>query len=70
MPWRTMAIRVPPLRIDLLTSVTGVGFSECYACRVQAILDGVEVNIISLEHLRINKRMIARAKDLDDLEHP
>jgi hypothetical protein len=60
---------MPPLRIDLLTSVTGVGFPECYACRVQAILDDVEVNIIDLDHLLANKRAIARAKDLDDLEH-
>jgi hypothetical protein len=62
-------IGVPPLRIDLLTSVTGVDFTECYAGRTQAVLDGVPVNVISLDHLRANKRTIARAKDLDDLEH-
>jgi hypothetical protein len=60
---------VPPLRIDLLTSVTGVEFAECYTRHTLATLDGVEVKIISLDHLRANKRTIARAKDLDDLEH-
>jgi hypothetical protein len=62
-------IGVPPLRIDLLTDITGVDFVECYASRSQAILDGVDVSIIGLDHLRANKRAIARAKDLDDLEH-
>jgi hypothetical protein len=62
-------IGVPPLRIDLLTSVTGVDFTECFADRTKAVVDGVEVNIIGLDHLRANKRTIARAKDLDDLEH-
>jgi len=62
-------IGVPPLRIDLLTGVTGVDFAECYACRTLAILDGVEVSIIGLDHLRINKQAIARARDMDDLEH-
>ena len=62
-------IGVPPLRIDLLTGITGVDFTECYRCRTQAILDGVEVNVISLNHLRTNKQRLARKKDLDDLEH-
>jgi predicted nucleotidyltransferase len=62
-------IGVPPLRIDLLTGATGVDFAECYAGRKKAVLDGVEVSIIGLDHLRTNKRAIARARDLDDLEH-
>jgi len=39
------------------------------SCRTLAILDGVEVSIIGLDHLRINKQAIARARDMDDLEH-
>jgi hypothetical protein len=62
-------IGVPPLRIDLLTSATGVDFAECYASRTETVLDGVDVNIIGLSHLRSNKQAIARPKDLDDLEH-
>jgi hypothetical protein len=62
-------IGVPPLRIDLLTGITGVDFAECYRSRTQAMLDGVEVSIIGLDHLRTNKQRVARKKDLDDLEH-
>jgi hypothetical protein len=32
-------------------------------------LDGVEVNLISLKHLKINKRASGRHKDLNDLEN-
>lgn len=62
-------IGVPPLRIDLLTSVSGIGFAECHAQRRMDIIDGVQVSLISLDHLKQNKRAIGRPKDLDDLEH-
>jgi len=32
-------------------------------------IDGFNVNIISLKHLKINKKASGRFKDLDDLEH-
>lgn len=60
---------VPPLRIDLLTSVSGIDFRQCHAQRRVDVIDGVEVSLISLDHLKENKRAIGRSKDLDDLEH-
>lgn len=60
---------VPPMRIEVLTTVSGVQFAECYAHRVLAIIDGVAVNLISLHHLKVNKQASGRYKDLDDLEH-
>lgn len=59
----------PPLRIDVLMSVDGVEFSECHAKRTSATIDEVAIDIISLDHLRNNKKASGRAKDLDDLEH-
>lgn len=32
-------------------------------------LDGVEINLISLKHLKANKKASGRLKDLSDLEH-
>lgn len=32
-------------------------------------MDGVPVNLISLEDLRVNKKASNRIKDLNDLEH-
>jgi len=59
----------PPFRIEILTSVSGVEFSECYPSRVSARLDDVDVPLISLRDLKANKRAAGRHKDLDDLEH-
>jgi hypothetical protein len=59
----------PPFRIEIVTSASGVTFEECYAARTQAVLDDVQANIISLDHLKANKRAAGRYKDLDDLEH-
>ncbi|HEX6384730.1 MAG TPA: DUF6036 family nucleotidyltransferase [Anaerolineae bacterium] len=60
---------IPPMRIEISTGISGVDFEECYRDRVIDILDGVPVNIISLRHLKINKRASGRYKDLNDLEN-
>lgn len=60
---------VPPMRIEIGTTVSGVTFYDCYEERVVAVWDGVEVNVISLEKLKVNKRAAGRLKDLVDLEH-
>lgn len=60
---------LPPMRIEVLTGISGARFDECYARRVTTTLDGVEVSLISLEDLKINKKASGRHKDLDDLDH-
>jgi hypothetical protein len=60
---------VPPMRIEVLTDIDGVAFGDCYNARVTTEIDGQTVQLISREHLRINKRASGRHKDLDDLEH-
>lgn len=57
-----------PLRIEITTSISGVGFDECYAERIVDMMDGVEVSLINLAHLKENKRASGRHKDLMDLE--
>jgi hypothetical protein len=60
---------LPPVRIELTTTISGVEFQECYAAKVVAELDGIKVNLIDLKHLKINKRASGRYKDLNDLEN-
>jgi hypothetical protein len=60
---------VPPLRIEIITVISGVSFEECYAERKVDVIDGVEVSLISLKHLKINKKASGRFIDLNDLEH-
>ena len=59
----------PPLRIEIATSISGVAFADCYRARLVTQLDDVAVNLIDLEHLKVNKRAAGRHKDLDDLEN-
>jgi predicted nucleotidyltransferase len=60
---------LPPMRIEVLTTISGVEFAACYAARVTTMIDGVKVNLISLSDLKVNKQASGRYKDLDDLEH-
>ncbi len=60
---------VPPVRIDLLTTASGVSFRECNERAIVRSLDGVETHIISLADLRVNKQAAGRLKDLNDLEN-
>jgi hypothetical protein len=59
----------PPIRIEILTSISGVEFSDCYAQRVSDVIDNVQVNLIDLLHLKQNKKAAGRYKDLDDLDN-
>lgn len=59
----------PPIRLEILTSISGLQFPRCYASRVTTEIDGVRVNFISLEHLKANKKAAGRHQDLSDLEH-
>lgn len=59
----------PPLRIDVMTSVSGVDFDTCYPQRISEVVDGVPINFINLENLKANKLAAGRHKDLDDLEN-
>lgn len=58
---------VPPVRLELLTRISGVEFEDCYPNRTVDSIDGVNVSIISLSDLRLNKAASGRPKDLDDL---
>lgn len=60
---------LPPLRVEVLTGVSGVIFSDCYKNRIVENIDGVEVSLIGLEDLKANKKASGRHKDLDDLEN-
>lgn len=58
-----------PIRIDLLTTVTGIDFEECYPHATIADLDGMSIYFIDLENLKANKKATGRQKDLGDLEN-
>lgn len=68
-PDQVVRLGTPPLRIELLTTISGVEFEECYPRGLITTLGGVEVRVIALEDLKRNKRASARHQDLADLDH-
>jgi predicted nucleotidyltransferase len=67
-PEQVIRMGFPPLRIELLTGISGVTFPESFAQKTVGVLDGVPVNLISLDDLKINKKTSGRLKDLSDLQ--
>jgi hypothetical protein len=59
---------VPPLRIELFTSISGAEFDACYAERIESEIEGIRISILSLADLKRNKKAAGRPKDLADLE--
>jgi hypothetical protein len=67
-PGLVFQIGVPPVRIDLVTSIDGVSFSEAWLARVQTVFADQTVAVLSREHLIRNKRSTGRTQDLADAE--
>ena len=59
----------PPIRIDIINTVDGVNFRECFQRKTVINIDGMHVNFISLEDLIKNKKTTARPRDIDDIEN-
>ena len=59
----------PPLRIDLLTSIDGVHFDECYPNKKTLSIDGLNVDFIGYADLIKNKKASGRHQDLSDIEN-
>ena len=59
----------PPLRIEILTSIDGVEFTECYRNKNTVTIDDIGINFISLEDLKKNKKASGRYQDLADIEN-
>ena len=68
-PNQIIRMGLPPYRIEISTGISGVIFEDCYQRRLETVLDGVTVNVISLQDLKINKRASGRNKDLADLDN-
>ena len=66
---KVIRLGVPPMRLEIQTDISGVEFIECFSRRCRVDLGGLEVNLISLDDLKTNKRASGRHKDLEDLEH-
>jgi hypothetical protein len=67
-PDHVVQIGLPPRRIDILTSISGVGFEEAWNGRTTHDIGGMHVPFLGRAELIRNKRATGRTKDRADLE--
>jgi len=67
-PDQVIQLGVAPVRIDIITSITGVSWDDAFAGRASSNFGGVPVHYIGREQFVSNKRAMGRIKDLADLE--
>jgi hypothetical protein len=66
-PDRMATLGQPPMRIDLMTSITGVSFKAAWSGRHRARFGTRTIGFLGPKQLVRNKRAAARPKDLADL---
>lgn len=59
---------VAPRRIDLITGASGLKFEDADARAVTVEIEGLQIRVLSLADLIVNKRASGRTKDLADVE--
>ena len=59
---------VAPVRIDILTELTGLRFADAWATRVRGTFGDLNVDFIGRDAFIANKRATGRTKDLGDIE--
>ena len=67
-PDKVIQLGVPPVRIDLITSITGVSWEEASAGKIKGKYGDVEVYYIGREQFILNKKATGRKRDIADLE--
>ena len=67
-PEKVVQLGVPPVRIDIITSITGVSWEQIVSNRVSGTYGDVPVYYIGKREFIANKKAIARHKDLADIE--
>jgi predicted nucleotidyltransferase len=67
-PGQVVQLGVPPVRIDIITSISGVLWNEAFSHRAPGKYGDIQVHYIGHEQFIMNKRAMGRKKDLADLE--
>ena len=67
-PNAVVQLGVPPVRIDIITSITGVTWEDADKGKQEGLYGDVSVHFLGKEQYITNKRATGRKKDLADLE--
>ncbi|PKL18318.1 MAG: hypothetical protein CVV49_06960 [Spirochaetae bacterium HGW-Spirochaetae-5] len=68
MPDRVVQLGTPPVRIDILTSISGVNWDDAFINKVPDFYGDVPVFFIGRSDYIANKKAAGRKKDIADLE--
>lgn len=68
LPEKVIQLGVPPVRVDITTSITGVNWEHIAANKVSGTYDDVPVFYISKQDFIANKKALGRHQDLADIE--
>jgi hypothetical protein len=67
-PNKVVQLGFPPVRIDIITSISGVSWDDAYEKHAKGEYGDIAVCYIGKEHFIANKRASGKKKDLADLE--
>ncbi len=65
---KVVQLGFPPVRVDIVTSITGVSWEKAASGRIEGMYGNVPVYYVGREQFISNKRALGRKKDLADLE--
>ena len=67
-PGSVVQLGYPPIRIDIMTSITGVDWEEANKGKQTGLYGNIPVFFLGKEQYLANKRAVGRKKDLADIE--
>ena len=68
LPDTVVQLGVPPVRVDIMTSLTGVSWEKAEAGKIRGSYGTTVVSFISKKDLIANKKALGRNKDLAEIE--
>lgn len=67
-PDLVVQLGVPPVRVDLITSISGVSWEEASSGSIETSYGDVRVRVLGREEFIRNKRAVGRTRDIADIE--
>ena len=67
-PDLVVQLGVPPVRVDLITSISGVSWEQASSGSVETRYGEVPLRILGREEFIRNKKAVGRARDIADIE--
>ena len=67
-PDTVIQLGLPPIRVDIINSLTGISIEEVFSNRVEGFLGDIQVHFIGRREFIANKLALGRKKDLADIE--